>query len=167
MRAVVVRGLRQVAVDTVEDARIEAPTDALLRVTSTAICGTDLHIYDGRMGDVAGMIIGHEPLGIVEEVGPAVATVRRGDRVTVPTHICCGFCYNCVRGYTDACLTTHPGAAGAAYGYPGMGPHVAQMPNWCVCPSPMPRSTTSCSSQTPSPPAITPPRLRGSCQATV
>jgi len=121
MRAVVVRGLGEVAVETVEDARIEAPTDILLRVTSSAICGTDLHVYEGRMGDVAGMVIGHEPLGVVEEVGPAVASVRRGDRVTVPTHICCGFCYNCVRGYSDACLTNNPGSAGAAYGYPGMG----------------------------------------------
>jgi len=121
MRAVVVRGVGEVAIETVEDARIEAPTDALLRVTSSAICGTDLHIYEGRMGDVAGMVIGHEPLGVVEAVGPAVVSVHVGDRVTVPTHICCGFCYNCVRGYTDACLTTHPGQAGAAYGYPQMG----------------------------------------------
>jgi glutathione-independent formaldehyde dehydrogenase len=105
----------------VADARIEAATDALLRVTSSAICGTDLHIYEGRMGDPSGMVIGHEPLGVVEEVGAAVVSVRKGDRVTVPTHICCGFCSNCVRGYTDACLTTNPGAAGAAYGYPGMG----------------------------------------------
>lgn len=105
MRAVVVHGINQVAVETVEDASIEAPTDILLRVTSSAICGTDLHIYEGRMGNVAGMIIGHEPLGVVEEVGSAVVTVKRGDRVTVPTHICCGFCGNCVRGYTDACLT--------------------------------------------------------------
>ncbi len=121
MRAVVVRGVGEVAVETVDDARIEAPTDILLRVTSSAICGTDLHIYEGRMGDVAGMVIGHEPLGVVEEVGSAVVSVKRGDRVTVPTHICCGFCYNCVRGFTDACLMTHPGQAGAAYGYPQMG----------------------------------------------
>jgi len=121
MKAIVVRGLGEVAVETVEDARIEAPTDVLLRVTSTAMCGTDLHIYEGRMGDVAGMVIGHEPLGVVEEVGSAVVSVKKGDRVTVPTHICCGFCVNCVRGYTDACLTTNPGAAGGAYGYPGMG----------------------------------------------
>ncbi len=121
MRAVVVRGLSEVAVETVEDAHIEAPTDILLRVTSSAICGTDLHIYEGRMGDVTGMVIGHEPLGVVEEVGPAVVSVRVGDRVTVPTHICCGCCYNCVRGFTDACLTTHPGQAGAAYGYSQMG----------------------------------------------
>jgi glutathione-independent formaldehyde dehydrogenase len=71
------------------------------------------------MGDVAGMVIGHEPLGVVAEVGSAVVSVQKGDRVTVPTHICCGFCYNCVRGYSDACLTTHPGATGAAYGGAG------------------------------------------------
>ncbi len=121
MRAVVVRGVGEVAVESVEDARIEAPTDVLLRVTSSAICGTDLHTYEGRMGDVVGMVIGHEPLGVVEDAGPAVVSVKRGDRVTVPTHICCGFCYNCVRGFTDACLTNNPGSAGAAYGYPGMG----------------------------------------------
>jgi glutathione-independent formaldehyde dehydrogenase len=71
MKAVVVRGVGEVALENVEDARIEAPTDALLRVTSSAICGTDLHIYEGRMGDVAGMVIGHEPLGVVEAVGSA------------------------------------------------------------------------------------------------
>jgi glutathione-independent formaldehyde dehydrogenase len=121
MKAVVCTGTRGVAVHNVEDARIEAPTDVLLRVTSSAMCGTDLHIYEGRMGDVAGMVIGHEPLGVVEEVGPAVVSIKRGDRVTVPTHICCGFCYNCARGFTDACLMTNPGQTGAAYGYPSMG----------------------------------------------
>ena len=67
------------------------------------------------------MVIGHEPLGIVEQVGDAVVNVRKGDRVTVPTHICCGFCHNCVHGFSAQCLTTNPGKAGAAYGYPGMG----------------------------------------------
>lgn len=121
MKAVVWRGDRTVAIEAVEDARLEVSTDALMRITSTAICGTDLHIYEGRMGDVNGMVIGHEPLGMVEEVGSAVVSIRKGDRVVVPTHICCGFCYNCVRGYSSSCLTTHPGSAGAAYGYPGMG----------------------------------------------
>src|SRR5919199_6058736 len=121
MKAVVVHGVNEVGVDRVDAARIESPTDVLLRVTSSAICGTDLHIYEGRMGDVAGMLIGHEPVGVVEEVGSAVGSVRKGDRVTVPTHICCGFCRNCVRGYTDACLTVNLGATGAAYGYPHMG----------------------------------------------
>src|SRR5260370_31769102 len=92
MKAVGVRGVDEVALENGEGARIEAPTDALLRVTSSAICGTDLHIYEGRMGDVAGMVIGHEPLGVVEVVGAAVVSARVGDRATVPTHICFGFC---------------------------------------------------------------------------
>src|SRR5258706_5175942 len=121
MKAVVVRGVGEVALENVEDARIEAPTHAWLGVPPPAIKGPDRHFYGGRMGEVAGRVIGHEPLGVVEEVGSAVASVKRGDRVTVPTHICCGYCYNCVRGFTDACLTNNPGQAGAAYGYPGMG----------------------------------------------
>lgn len=121
MKAIVWRGDRTLEVETVEDASIEAPTDILMRVTSTAICGTDLHIYEGRTGEVNGMVIGHEPLGMVEEVGPAVVSVKKGDRVVVPTHICCGFCYNCIRGFSASCLMTNPGSAGAAYGYPGMG----------------------------------------------
>ena len=77
MKAVVVQGLCEVAVDTVKPARIEAPTDILMRVTSSAICGTDLHTYEGRMGDVAGMVIGHEPIGVIEEVGLAVVFIIR------------------------------------------------------------------------------------------
>ena len=121
MKAVVWRGDRTLDIENVEDARIEAPTDVLMHITSTAICGTDLHIYEGRMGEVNGLVIGHEPLGVVEEVGSCVVSIKKGDRVVVPTHICCGFCYNCVRGYTASCLMTNPGSAGAAYGYPGMG----------------------------------------------
>jgi glutathione-independent formaldehyde dehydrogenase len=74
----------------VADAELEADTDVLLQVTSTTICGGDLHIYEGRMGDAAGMLIGHEPVGVVEAVGRDVESVRRGERVVVPTHICCG-----------------------------------------------------------------------------
>jgi glutathione-independent formaldehyde dehydrogenase len=121
MKAVVWRGERTLDIETVEDARLEAETDVLMRLTSSAICGTDLHIYEGRMGNVNGMVIGHEPLGVVEAVGSAVVSIHKGDRVVVPTHICCGFCYNCVRGYSSSCLVTNPGSAGAAYGYPGMG----------------------------------------------
>ena len=121
MKGVVCGGPGEVSVREVADARIEAPTDVLMRVTSTAICGSDLHIYEHRLGDVAGMVIGHEPVGVVEEVGRDVIGVRKGDRVVVPTHICCGFCPNCVEGYSASCLTTNPGQAGAAYGYPGMG----------------------------------------------
>lgn len=120
MKAVVQKGLREVVVESVDDARIEAPTDILMRVSSSAICGTDLHLYDGRMNAVA-MVIGHEPLGVVEDVGAAVVSIAKGDRVVVPTHICCGFCANCVRGLSAACLTVNPGSWGGAYGYPNMG----------------------------------------------
>ncbi len=121
MDAVVLTAPRQISIEPVDEPRVDAPTDVLLRLTSTAICGSDLHIYEGRMGDGARMVIGHEPLGVVQRVGSAVTNVRVGDRVTVPTHICCGFCPNCVHGFSGACLTNNPGKWGAAYGYPGMG----------------------------------------------
>jgi glutathione-independent formaldehyde dehydrogenase len=121
MKAVVLEETRNIVVREVKDAEMVAQTDVLLRVTSSAICGTDLHFYEGRMRGIEGGIIGHEPLGVVEEVGSAVLNVKKGDRVTVPTHICCGFCAMCVDGHSSACLTTNPGAAGAAYGYPNKG----------------------------------------------
>jgi glutathione-independent formaldehyde dehydrogenase len=121
MEAVVFKRTRELSIETVSDPEVRAPTDAVIRVTSSAICGTDLHIYDGRMGEPTGMVIGHEPVGVVEDVGPAVVSVKPGDRVTVPTHICCGFCASCGSGRTAECLINNPGSAGAAYGYPGMG----------------------------------------------
>lgn len=121
MRAVVLAETRTIEVREVVDAEMVATTDVLMRVTSSAICGTDLHFYEGRMRGIEGGIIGHEPLGVVEEVGSAVVSVKKGDRVTVPTHICCGFCAMCVDGHSSACLTTNPGEAGAAYGYPNKG----------------------------------------------
>ena len=123
MKAVVYKGPRRVAVEEVPDPRIEASTDAIVRITSTAICGSDLHMYDGCTVVGPGTVIGHEPMGVVEEVGPGVQTIRKGDRVVMPFNISCGFCYNCVRGYPHACLTANPDAAGAAYGYVGMGPY--------------------------------------------
>jgi glutathione-independent formaldehyde dehydrogenase len=105
----------------VPDAEIRETTDVLLRLTSTAICGTDLHFYEGRMRGLEGQVIGHEPLGFVEDAGAAVKNVKKGDRVVVPTHICCGFCAMCADGHTSACLITNPGQAGAAYGYPNKG----------------------------------------------
>ncbi len=121
MRAVVLEETRQIAVKDVPDAEMKETTDVLLRVTSTAICGTDLHFYEGRMRGIEGGVIGHEPLGVVEEVGSAVKNVKKGDRITVPTHICCGFCAMCTEGHTSACLMTNPPSAGAAYGYPNKG----------------------------------------------
>ncbi len=121
MRAVVLAETRTIEVREVQDAEMQQTTDVLLRVTSSAICGTDLHFYEGRMRGIEGGIIGHEPLGVLEEVGSAVQSLQKGDRVTVPTHICCGFCVMCAEGYTSQCLTTNPGSAGAAYGYPNKG----------------------------------------------
>ncbi len=112
---------RQVGVQDVEDAVLEDPTDVVVRLSSSAICGTDLHMFDGRTGAEPGLVIGHEPLGIVVQVGDAVSLVKEGDRVVIPTHLYCGLCFNCVRGYTAACLRVRPGSFGAAYGYAGMG----------------------------------------------
>ncbi len=121
MKAVVLEETRRIEVREVPDAEMKASTDVLMRVTSSAICGTDLHFYEGRMRGIEGGVIGHEPLGVVEEVGSAVVSVQKGDRVTVPAHICCGFCAMCVEGSSSECLTTNLGQAGAAYGYPNKG----------------------------------------------
>lgn len=105
------------------DAKIEAPTDVVVRITASNICGSDLHMYEGRTDVEQGKILGHENLGEVIEVGPAVVRVKVGDRVCLPFNIGCGFCKNCERGYTGFCLTGNPGMAGGAYGYAGMGPY--------------------------------------------
>ncbi len=123
MKAVVYNGPRDVRIEKVPDARIERPTDVLVRITSTNICGSDLHMYEGRTGVEKGKVLGHENLGRVIEVGDAVERIKAGDWVCLPFNIACGFCRNCERGYTSACLTTNPGSVGAAYGYAEMGPY--------------------------------------------
>ncbi|MBM0230918.1 alcohol dehydrogenase catalytic domain-containing protein [Micromonospora sp. STR1_7] len=123
MRAVVYADVRTVDVREVPDATLEVETDALVRITSTALCGTDLHMYDGRTSAEPGLVLGHEPLGVVQEVGSAVQTVRPGTRVVIPTHLFCGTCVMCARGLSAACLRARDEAPGAAYGYAGMGPY--------------------------------------------
>ena len=123
MKALVYRGPREVAVEQVPDARIEEPTDVLVRITSTNICGSDLHMYEGRTDVEEGKVLGHENLGEVIEVGSAVRRVKVGDWVCLPFNIACGFCKNCERGFTGACLSVNPGFAGGAYGYADMGPY--------------------------------------------
>ena len=105
MRAVVYNGPKDVSVDEVADATIEAPTDAIVKITATNICGSDLHMYEGRTSLEPGKVIGHENLGEVVEVGPGVVSVKVGDRVCLPFNIGCGFCKNCERGLTGFCLT--------------------------------------------------------------
>ncbi|MEU8709761.1 glutathione-independent formaldehyde dehydrogenase [Streptomyces sp. NPDC048565] len=123
MKAVVYKEPYEVAVEEVDDPRILDPNDALVRITSTAICGSDLHMYEGRTAAEAGIVFGHENMGIVEEVGPGVAGVKPGDRVSMPFNVACGFCRNCLAGRTAFCLTVNPGFAGGAYGYVSMGPY--------------------------------------------
>ena len=111
MRALCWHGTNDVRVDTVPDPRIENPTDIVIKVTSTAICGSDLHLFDGFMPTMeAGDILGHEPMGVVEEVGSAVTKFRKGDRVVVPFTISCGQCFFCQRTEFSMCDTTNRNA---------------------------------------------------------
>ncbi len=121
MRAVTWHGKRDVQVDEVPDPRIEEPTDAIVRITSTAICGSDLHLYEvlGPYMSV-GDILGHEPMGIVEEVGSGVQNIAVGDRVVVPFNISCGHCWMCEHGLQSQCETTQvrdQGKGAALFGY--------------------------------------------------
>jgi len=123
MKALVYNGPRDVQVKNMPDAKIEKPTDVLVRITTTNICGSDLHMYEGRTDMEAGRILGHENMGEVIAVGKAVDRVQVGDMVCLPFNIGCGFCENCERGLSGFCLTCNPGTAGAAYGFAGMGPY--------------------------------------------
>jgi threonine dehydrogenase-like Zn-dependent dehydrogenase len=107
MKAVAWHGNHDVRVDTVPDPTIEQPTDAIIRVTSSGICGSDLHLYEvlGAFID-EGDILGHEPMGIVEEVGTDVSHIQPGDRVVIPFNISCGACHMCGKGLQSQCETT-------------------------------------------------------------
>lgn len=123
MKALVYKAPRDVRIEEVDDPRIEQPTDVIVRITTANICGSDLHMYEGRTDVETGKTLGHENLGEVLEVGDAVSQVKAGDLVCLPFNVSCGFCKNCERGYTGFCLTVNPGKAGGAYGYAGMGPY--------------------------------------------
>ncbi len=121
MKALTWHGRRDVRVDTVADPAIEQDTDAIVRVTSSGICGSDLHLYEVLGAFLEeGDILGHEPMGIVEAVGPAVEHIRPGDRVVVPFNISCGHCYMCDQGLFSQCETTQvrdQGKGAALFGY--------------------------------------------------
>jgi threonine dehydrogenase-like Zn-dependent dehydrogenase len=121
MRALTYQGKRSLSVETVPDPVVAEPTDAIVRITSTAICGSDLHPYElfGPFLD-KGDILGHEPMGIVEEVGSEVRDLAVGDRVVVTFTIACGHCYMCARGLQSQCETTpvrEHGSGAALFGY--------------------------------------------------
>jgi threonine dehydrogenase-like Zn-dependent dehydrogenase len=117
VKALAWHGNHDVRVDTVPDPSIEQPTDAIIKVTSTGICGSDLHLYEvlGAFID-PGDILGHEPMGIVQEVGSEVKNIAPGDRVVIPFNISCGHCYTCEKGLQSQCETTqvHEYGTGAA-----------------------------------------------------
>ncbi|MFJ6079201.1 zinc-dependent alcohol dehydrogenase [Pseudarthrobacter sp. NPDC092419] len=121
MKALTWQGKRSVSVEEVPDPVIQEPTDAIVRITSTAICGSDLHLYE-VLGPYMhkGDVIGHEPMGIVEEVGSGVSNLRKGDRVVIPFNIACGSCYMCRQGLQSQCETTQvkdKGSGAALFGY--------------------------------------------------
>jgi threonine dehydrogenase-like Zn-dependent dehydrogenase len=121
MKALTWQGKRHISVTEVPDPVIEKPTDAIIRITSTAICGSDLHLYE-VLGPflTPGDVLGHESMGVVEEVGASVVSLKPGDRVVIPFVIACGDCFMCRRGLTTQCETTQNRAHGTGaslYGY--------------------------------------------------
>src|SRR5579871_2417502 len=104
MKAVTFEGPRHMVVEEKPNPKLMAPTDAVLRVTTAAICGSDLHMYEGRTELKKGSVVGHEIMGVIQQVGEAVRGIKEGDRVVLPFNIACGYCYNCIRGNTHACL---------------------------------------------------------------
>lgn len=162
MKALTYHGTKDVRVETVPDPTMLQQDDLILRVTATAICGSDLHIFRGKIPMVKdGDILGHEFMGIVEDVGPAVTKIKRGDRVVVPFTISCGDCFFCSRSLYAACENTNPGRgalvnrkqirSGAGMfgyshlygGYPGGQAEYVRVPKANVGPLVIPDSTLS------------------------
>jgi threonine dehydrogenase-like Zn-dependent dehydrogenase len=124
MKALVWHGKEDIRCDTIPDAQIEQPTDVVIKVTSAAICGSDLHLFNNFIpGMKKGDVMGHETMGVVVEVGSAVKNLRVGERVVIPFTIWCGECEQCQRGYYSACERTNPNKklADVAFGHSGAG----------------------------------------------
>ncbi|RHW37601.1 glutathione-dependent formaldehyde dehydrogenase [Lysinibacillus yapensis] len=119
MKAVTYQGAKDVEVKEVENAKIEKADDIVVRITSTAICGSDLHIYRGALPARKDYVIGHEPMGIVEEVGPNVTNVKKGDRVIIPFNVSCGECFYCQHDMESQCDNSNENPAIDTGGYFG------------------------------------------------
>lgn len=105
MKAATYQGMKNIKVKEVEDAHIQKPDDVIVRITTTAICGSDLHIYNGEIPNMPhNFIIGHEPMGVVEEVGTEVTRVKKGDRVIIPFNVACGRCWFCENQLESQCV---------------------------------------------------------------
>lgn len=123
MKAVHYEGPFKVSVKEVAIPKIQHPDDVIVKVTTAAICGSDLHMYEGRTAAEAGLVFGHENMGIVVETGSGVTLLEKGDRIVMPFNVADGRCRNCEEGRTAFCTGVNPGFAGGAYGYVAMGPY--------------------------------------------
>lgn len=139
MKALIYKGTGEIRVEDVSEPKLKEPTDAIVRITASAICGTDLHLVRGTMpGMKKGTILGHEGVGVVEAVGEDVRNLEPGDRVVIPSTIACGYCSYCRAGYTSQCDTANPMGkkAGTAFyggpletgGFPGLQAEKARIP---------------------------------------
>ena len=118
MRAVTYQGKKAIAVKKVDFPRIVDPEDIIVKITSTAICGSDLHLYQGNFPLPIGYVIGHEPMGIVQETGPKVTSVKKGDRVVIPFTVACGHCPYCDQHLDSQCDNSNPHYdSGGYFGY--------------------------------------------------
>lgn len=118
MRAVTYQGKSRIAVKEVDAPSIQDREDVIVRITSTAICGSDLHLYQGNFPLPIGYVIGHEPMGVVEEVGPDVTAVKKGDRVVIPFTVACGQCQYCHHHLESQCDYSNPHYdSGGLFGY--------------------------------------------------
>ncbi|WGS55163.1 glutathione-dependent formaldehyde dehydrogenase (plasmid) [Paraburkholderia sp. D15] len=120
MKAVVFHDVGKISLDNVADPEMQQPNDAIVRLTASAICGTDLHMIRGTMGGMEpGTILGHEGVGVIEEVGAGVRNLRPGDRVLIPSTVSCGYCSYCRSGYTAQCDVANPNGPGAGTAFFG------------------------------------------------
>ena len=119
MKAVTFQGTKDIQVKEVPDPLLEKRDDIIVRITSTAICGSDLHIYQGALPARKDYVIGHEPMGIVEEVGSEVTKVKKGDRVVLPFNVSCGDCYYCNHDMERQCDNSNDNPKGDTGGYFG------------------------------------------------
>lgn len=153
MKAVVFHGIGDIRLDEVTEPKIQEPFDAIIRITTSAICGTDLHMVRGTMtGMEPGTILGHEAVGIIEDVGPQVRNLRKGDRVVVPSTIGCGYCSYCRAGYFAQCDNANPNGkrAGTAFfggpktggGFHGFQAEYARIPYANIGPVKLPDSVS-------------------------
>ncbi|MGD7045318.1 zinc-dependent alcohol dehydrogenase [Jeotgalibacillus proteolyticus] len=108
MKGVTFQGIKDMKVKEIPDAKLQKNDDIIVRITSTAICGSDLHIYQGALPTHKDYVVGHEPMGIVEEVGPEVTKVKKGDRVVIPFNISCGQCFYCQHDLESQCDNSNP-----------------------------------------------------------